>query len=111
MAEWPNSISKKVLWRYVNQKVRRMFNHYHVLGVITILFDEILKDLKDGKPIKIFNFGTLALKETKPRLHYDIVQKRVVQSKSHRILRFNMAPGIHKKLREYLDLDKTLKDD
>lgn len=111
MTEWPTSISKKVLWRYVNQKIRRMFNHYHVLGVMSILFDEMLRDLKCGKPIKIFNFGTLSLKETKPRRYFDIVQQRVMESKSHRILRFAMAPGIHKKLREYLDLDKTLKDD
>ena len=105
------SISKRSLWRYINRKIRRVIHHYHVFGVITILFDEILKDLKSGKEIKIFNFGTLVLKKTKPRRHYDLIHKQVVLSKSYKILRFSLAPQIRKKICDNLDLDKTFKDD
>ena len=105
------SINKRILWRYVNQKIRRLIHHYHVFAVITILFDEMLKDLIRNKEIKIFNFGTLSLKEMKPRRYHDVREKKVMLSKGHRILRFTLAPQIRKKLCDRLDLDKTLRND
>lgn len=104
------SINKRILWRYVNQKINRMIHHYHVFSVITILFDEILKDLKLGKKINVFNFGTLELKNMKPRKYHDVRFQKVLLSEGHKILRFSLAPQIRKKICEHLDLDKTLKD-
>ena len=109
--EWPSSISKRVLWQYVNKKIRRLVHHYHVFSVMTILFEEMLKDLKSGKRIRIFNFGTLSLQKTKPRKYFDVRYQQVMQSSGHRILRFILAPTLSKKLRHHLDLDKTPKDD
>lgn len=105
------SINKRTLWRYVNAKIKRLIHHYHVFSVITILFDEMIGDLLAGKDIKIANFGVLSLKSMKPRRYHDVVQKRVVLSKGHRILRFTLSPPIRKKLCDHLDLDKTLGDD
>ncbi len=103
-----DSINKRDLWRFVNKKINRRLHHYHVFSVITILFEEMLKDLKNGKPIKIFNFGTLVLKRTKPRKYFDVNHKRVMLSKGHRILRFTLSPIIKKKLCR--QLDKTQKE-
>jgi len=108
---WSDSIDKRRLWRYVNQKINRMIHHAHVLSVITILFEELLKDLKEGKEIKIHNLGTISLEQTKPRKYHDVRLGRVMQGKSHRILRFRLAPVFHKKLRSLLDIDKTFQDD
>lgn len=108
---WSDSISKRRLWRYVNQKINRVIHHAHVMSVIAILFEEMLQDLKSGKEIKIHNFGTLSLVNTKPRWYHDVRFGKVIQSKPHRILRFRLATPIHKKLRSLLDIDKTFKDD
>lgn len=105
------SVDKRKLWHYVNVKLSRIIHHYHVLSIITILFDEMLKDLKSGKKIKIMNFGTLMLKDLKPRKYFDVRHQKVMQSTGNRIMRFVLAPPIRKKLTEHLDLDKTLKDD
>ncbi len=105
------SINKRMLWHYVNRKIKRIIHHYHVLSIITILFDEMIKDLKRGKAIKIFNFGKLELKPLKPRKYFDVRHQKVMQSVGHRILRFTLAPSIRKKLVEHLDLDKNVKDD
>jgi len=105
------SVSKRSLWQYVNRKIKRIIHHYHVFSVLTILFDEMLKDLKQGKRIKIFNFGTLQLKNLPPRRYFDVVRQQVMQAEAHRILRFILAPSVRKKLIKHLDVDRTLKDD
>lgn len=105
------SVNKRTLWRFVNNKIRRIIHHYHVFSVITILFDEMIKDLVANKDIKIFNFGVLSLKNMKPRRYHDVTRRQVVLSKGHRILRFTLAAPIRKKLCDHLDLDKTLGND
>lgn len=92
------SISKRKLWQYVNKKINRIIHHYHVLSVITILFDEMLIDLKNGKEIKIYNFGTLVLKKLKPRKYFNLIHKSVMVSTGYKILRFTMAKPIKKKI-------------
>lgn len=106
-----DGINKREFWQYVNQKMNRLIHHYHVFSVITITFEEMLKDLKRGKEISIFNLGSLVLKETKPRRYHDVRHRQVMLSKGHKILRFTLAPALKKKLCEHLDIDKTLKDD
>lgn len=111
MADIPSNVSKRNLWRYVNKKIKRIIHHYHVFSIISLLFDEMLKDLKQGKSIKVVNFGTLSLKETKPRLYHDVNKRQVVLSKKHKILRFELSPKIRKKMCEHLDIDKTFESD
>jgi nucleoid DNA-binding protein len=107
----PTSISKKVLWQYVNLKIRRSIHHAHVFSVITILFDEMIKDLISGKEIKIINFGTLVLKQMKPRKYHDVRYMCVMQSDGYKILRFSLTPKIRKKICDFLDIDKTFGND
>lgn len=61
------NISKRCLWRLINKKIKRLIHNYHVFSIISILFEEIIKDLIDGKSIKIHNFGILELVKTKPK--------------------------------------------
>jgi nucleoid DNA-binding protein len=111
MKDLPTSISKRELWRIINKKINRSIHHYHVLSVITILFEEMLIDLKQDKNIEIFNFATISLQNNKPRKYYDIRFQQVMQSEAHRILTFILSPRINKKLRALLNLDKSLKND
>jgi nucleoid DNA-binding protein len=107
----PTSICRQILWQYVNLKIKRAIHHAHVFSVISILFDEIVKDFIAGKELKIVNFGTIELKEMKPRNYHNVKLMRVVKSEGHKILRFTLAPKVKKKLCKLLDLDKTFKDD
>jgi len=107
----PTSIGKKKLWQYVNVKIGRKIHHAHVFSVIMILFDEIIKDLMRDKEIRIFNFGTLALKKTNPRMYHNVVQRQVVLSDSHKILKLSLSPKIRKKLCSLIDIDKTFGSD
>ncbi|SRR5258708_1134183 len=103
----PNSINRRYFWRFINNKIKRSIHRYHVLSVITILFEEMLIDLKQGKKIEIFNLGMLSLRPAKPRRYYDVRFQKVIQSEGHRILRFILARPVSKKLRSLLDIDKT----
>lgn len=98
-----------MLWHYVNLKIRRIVHHYHVFSVISILFEEMVADLKQGKEIRIFNFGTLSLKKMKPRLYHNVRERKFMYTEGYRILRFSLSNKIRKKLCQHLDIDKTLK--
>jgi nucleoid DNA-binding protein len=104
-----SGVSKRDLWRFVNRKIKRLIHHYHVFAVITILFEEMLKDLKQGKSIRVVNLGTISLKPTQPRWYHNVYLRKMVLSPGNRVLKFVLAPTVHKKLVEFLDLDKTLK--
>lgn len=101
-----NSFSKRMLWRYVNLKINRIIHHYHVFSVITILFEEIIKELKQGNEIKIHNLGSLALKDAKPRLYHNVVFNKMMMSKGNRILKFTLVNNIRKKLCSSLTKNK-----
>lgn len=106
-----NNITKRMFWRYVNVKLNRSIHHYHVFSVISMLFDEMLQDLKDGKEIRIFNFGSITLEDTKPRLYHDVTQRKFVLSKKHKILKFKLREKFKKIFLENIDVDKTFKGD
>ena len=102
-------VSKRELWHYVNRKIKRLIHHYHVFSVISILFEEMIKDLQGGKEIKIVNFGTLILKDTPPRKYHDVRLHQIMESPGYRIMRFFLAKPIRKKLCASLDLDAKLR--
>ena len=99
------SISKRDLWRYVNRKIKRLVHHYHVFAVITLLFEEMVKDLLAGKEIKVANFGTLVLKDMPARRYHDVRFHKVMEAEGHRVIRLFLAKPIRKKLCNSLDLD------
>lgn len=104
-------INKRVFWRFVNLKIKRVIHHYHVFAVISILFDEIIKDLSGGKDIKIFNFGNLSLKSTKPRKYYDVRFNKIMESSGNKILKFSLSKKLRTKLISYICLDEDKRDD
>lgn len=104
------SISKRDLWHYVNRKIKRLVHRYHVFAIISILFEEMVKDLRQGKPIKVANLGIITLQPTPPRWYHHVRLHQMVFSPGHRIMRFSLSKPIHKKLIELLDLDRTFLD-
>jgi nucleoid DNA-binding protein len=106
-----DNISKNDLWYYVNNKLKHSIHSKHVLAVLNILFDEMLSDLQQGKTVNVINLGALSLPITKPRKHYHIHLRKVVQSTGHRIIKFLLAPTIRKKIIQFLDIDRTFRHD
>lgn len=107
MIMFTENISKRCLWRLINKKIKRLIHNYHVFSIISILFEEIIKDLIDGKSLKIHNFGTLELVKTKPKKYHDVRFKKVMESKGNMIMKFSLARKIKKKLCSNLDINKT----
>jgi nucleoid DNA-binding protein len=104
-------INKKIFWRFVNKKVKNIVNHYHILGVINILFEEMAQDLKDGKEIKIYNFCTLQLKKMPGRRFHHITLKKLVFAEGRKHIKIKMPKKIKLKITRLLDLNKTFSDE
>lgn len=102
----PLNISKRGLWRYVNRKIKGAVHHYHVFSIISLLFEEMIQDLRSGKEIKIKNLGILVLKEMPPRMYHNVRLHKMMQSSGHRVIRLFLAKPIRKKLCESLNFDR-----
>lgn len=98
------SISKRNLWRYVNIKIKRAIHHYHVFSVISILFEELTKDLLDNKIIKIKNLGNLMLKQMPSRKYHNVRTRQMEQTSGYRIIRLFLTTAVSKKICKSLDL-------
>lgn len=98
------SISKRSLWRFVNKKIKASIHNFHVFSIITILFDEMIKDIKAEKKIKIHNLGYFHLIRLRPRMYNDIISKTQMMSRGSKIIRFYISRGLNKKLRKHLDI-------
>jgi len=98
----PDSVSKRDLWRYVNIKIKRIIHHYHVASVISILFEEMMIDLRARKTIKIGNFGKLQLIDTPPKSYFHITERKRLWSPGYRMLKFTMTPKLKRIIRKAL---------
>lgn len=90
---------------YVTKKIKRMIHHLHVFSVLHILFDEMIEDFKNDKEINIHNFGKFEILKTKPRKHFNIVEQKVVLSKSYCLIKFKLNNNIKKILVDNLKRD------
>jgi nucleoid DNA-binding protein len=110
MKEIPSNITKTFLCYYIRVKIKYKVESKHVLAVVSILFDEMIKDLKNGKIINIYNFGKLRLKQMKPRTYFHIVHRKLMHADGKKLLRFNLHRNLKTKLRNLLDLERFVKD-
>ena len=103
------NINKRSLWRQVNKKINKKINSNHVYAVINILFEEIINDLINNKPIIIDNFFTMKLSEESFKKHYNIVLKKISVCKNKRKINIKISPKLKTKLIHFLDIDETIK--
>lgn len=104
--KYPINISNRLLCRYVNNRINFVVCSRHVLSILSILLEEIVKDLKDGKEIEINNFGTIYLTKVNPRYYHSVVTGGLVKSKEYRTLRFILSKKIKDFLLKFVDVDK-----
>jgi nucleoid DNA-binding protein len=105
------SVSKRYLWRHVNIKIKRAIHHYHVFSVISILFEEMTKDLLAGKEVKIANFGSFILKQMPARKYFNVNLQKMTESPGNKIMRLFLTKKLRTKLCNFLDLDSLIKKD
>lgn len=110
--EWPMVFSKDQFWKYVNQVIGYTVDYRHVLGIISVLFDEMSKDFKEGKDIKIHNFGTFSVEKLAARNYFDFrFKKTLLSAGTKRQIKFTFIPAIYEKLHSFIDPDKTFADE
>lgn len=111
MIEQTEGITRAGLARFVKKRIKSNIKYSHVLAVINILFDEIIKDFSNDKPLKIFNFGKLKIKRSHDRWYIHIINKKRLFAKGKRKLYFILIPRVKKAMLNLLDYDKMLKED
>ncbi len=101
------SVDRRFLWKYVIKKIKKSIHHAHVMSVINILLDEVIKDLIVSKKIKIGNFGQFIFKKLQPRKHFNLRTQKYEMSKGNSIMRFELNKKLRKFLIKNLDVAKT----
>lgn len=99
--------SKRLLWRYVNKKLRKVVHTYHVFAILSILIEELILDLKNDKEIKIFNFSKIYLHKTKPRKYFDVRYQKIMESQGSKIIKIELSKKLKNKLVKYLHIDES----
>lgn len=100
-----STVDKRQLYAYVSKRIEHVINDRHVIAVINIMFEEMVKDLKAGVPIQIVHFGILSLPFPKAsRKYWDFRFQKVMTAPGTRKLDFSLTERLSKKLRSILDM-------
>ena len=67
-----------------------------IVGVVREVFSDIGKTVGEGEKVIIKNFGSLSLKDRKPRRRYDQGVKEVVETEPKKIVELIQSPNIFK---------------
>lgn len=83
-------IKKSELVQAISKKMEHSIHQFHILSVINIFIEEMLADLKSGKSIKVFNFGTFDLTTLKPKTVKSIYSGKTIIVEKTKALRFKL---------------------
>lgn len=92
------SYNKNSLWLMITKTINHSIHRLHVMSIISILIDEMIKELKNGKEIKIPNFGTLKVNDLKPKKIRSIATNKIKFARRTKSLRFKLTRKISKYL-------------
>lgn len=90
--------TKNKLWGLVSKKLNYSIHRLHILSIINILIDEMIKELKQGNEIKIPGFGTFTVNELKPKKIRSVVSKKIKFAQRTKSLRFRLSRTLSKYL-------------
>ena len=90
--------NKSTLWVLITKKINYSVHRLHVRTIVRILIEELIKDLKQGKEIKIINFGIFKLKDLKPKKIRSVSTKKIKFVKRTKSLRLKLTRTISKYL-------------
>jgi nucleoid DNA-binding protein len=95
---------KHKIWSSIHKKLKHI-RRQHIISVVSILIDELVKELKIGGNIKITNFGVLKLKNYKPRIIPNVVLGKLNITKASKSLRLKLSRKLSKYLTD-INLEK-----
>ena len=101
------NINKRQFCNIVANKIGPTINKAHIISVVSILFEEIFKDLAAGLKFKIGNFGTFFLKKMKPRKFFNVTEMKVTESIGNKIFKFKFSKKNRRKILDAIDVEKT----
>jgi nucleoid DNA-binding protein len=90
--------NKKTLWRLIVKNANKKVHSLHIISILNILIEEIVKELKLGNNIEIKNFGTLKVNKIKPKKILAVNTREITFIKSIKLLRFTLSKEIAKYL-------------
>ncbi len=104
-----NNITKDKLIKKVVKKLQKFYLKIHVVNVINILIDELIKDFMQDKSLKIHNFCEIKYKTYAPKKFIGLFSKKeeVSDSKTRLILKVNskLANILNKDIEEIKEED------
>lgn len=106
-----DNVNKKKFLTYISKKIKKSVNYLYILSVVSTLFEEIVEDLKNGKELKIHNFGILRLKKLKSKKYHNVAFRKMKIAPETKALKFILFKKIRKNLCKLIDIDATFKDD
>ncbi len=98
------TINKKNISLLITKKLNNNISYKNISDVISIFFEELFKELKTGKKIKIKNFCSFKLEKTKPRRYFNYWTKQFAISKGRPQFKIQLSYSLRKKISKHLDL-------
>jgi nucleoid DNA-binding protein len=91
-------MNKKQLWLLLVKTLNYNVHNAHILSIINILLDELVKELINGEEIKIINFGTFYIKTIRPKHIKSIVSGNIMTTKETKAIRFRLSRTLAREL-------------
>jgi nucleoid DNA-binding protein len=102
------NVDKRSLCNYVHSKLDGAISGEHIACVISIMFEEMLKELLTNHIVPIGNFGDFLFRKMPARRHMNIATKQCEISPGKQIIRFRLSKKLRHILLNKVDLDKTI---
>ena|SRR5208282_3864256 len=100
-------MTKKQLWLLIVKTLNHNVHNAHILSIINILIDELVKELMDGKDIRIVNFGTFYIKTIKPKQIKNISSGNITTTKETSAIRFRLSRTLARELEKDIEEDRV----
>lgn len=100
-------LNKQKLIKRISKELKQTIELKHITAVVSILFEEIARDLLENQKIRIKHFGNFFLKQTKEKRHMNIATREIDTHPSRKKLRFEIAEKLRIFLINHLDVENT----
>src|SRR5579885_1648234 len=112
--EQGTNIKKRVFANIVSHKLKEKgynieFNH--IIGIINILFEEMIKKLFKNNKFVIGGFGKFIFKKMPSRDYFNFQTNKVEKSVGNKLLRFKLEDNLRFKLINNLNIEKTFNEE
>lgn len=101
-----DNINQSDLINWTKLKIK-FIKFSHIQSVISLMLDEISKDLEKNKTLKIYNLGEIFYSPPVPKKIFNVVSQQVKFTPGRPKFKFKIYKKIRRKLLKMLDLDKT----